>query len=122
LATSDRTIVIEKQPDGKMRVTSGSCDGEKVFLKDQVLETWNVVHPPFEWPHDDPSGTSPRGDCPAPQAPQTWPLRAPIVVTKDQLDQLEVRGYLDPDLCGNRVDEVDAIEAFLSDSLVKESV
>jgi hypothetical protein len=27
-----------KQPDGKMRVTSGSWDGEKVFLKDQVIE------------------------------------------------------------------------------------
>jgi hypothetical protein len=46
----------------------------------------------------------------------------PIIVTKDQLDQLEVRGYLDPDLRGNRIDEVDAIVAFLSDSLVKESV
>jgi hypothetical protein len=33
-------------------------------------------------------------------------------VRKRQLDQLEVRGYLDPDLRGNRVDEVDAIEAF----------
>jgi hypothetical protein len=43
LATSDRTtIVIEKQPDGKMRVASGSWDGEKVFLKDQVHE---VRHP-----------------------------------------------------------------------------
>jgi hypothetical protein len=39
LATSDKTtIVIEKQPDGKMRVTSGSWDGEKIFLRDQVLE------------------------------------------------------------------------------------
>jgi hypothetical protein len=39
LATSDKaTIVIEKQPDGKMRVTSGSWDGEKVLLKDQVLK------------------------------------------------------------------------------------
>ena len=39
LATSDKTtIVIEKQPDSKMRVTSGSWDGERVFLKDQVLE------------------------------------------------------------------------------------
>ena len=43
LATSDKaTIVIERQPDGKMRVTSGSCDGEKVFLPDQVLEVRNV--------------------------------------------------------------------------------
>jgi hypothetical protein len=39
LATSDKaTIVIERQPDGKMRVTSGSWDGEKVILPDQVLE------------------------------------------------------------------------------------
>jgi hypothetical protein len=39
LATSEKaTIVIERQPDGKMRVTSGSWDGEKVILKDQVLE------------------------------------------------------------------------------------
>jgi hypothetical protein len=44
LATSDKTtIVIEKQPDGKMRVTSGSWDGEKVFLKDQVLEVRHAV-------------------------------------------------------------------------------
>jgi len=39
LATSDKTtIVIEKQPDGKMRITSGSWNGEKIFLKDQVIE------------------------------------------------------------------------------------
>jgi hypothetical protein len=38
LATSDKaTIVIERQLDGKMRVTSGSWDGEKVVLRDQVL-------------------------------------------------------------------------------------
>ena len=43
LATSDKaTIVIERQPDGKMRVTSGSWDGEKVFFPDQVLEVRNV--------------------------------------------------------------------------------
>ena len=43
LATSDKvTIVIERQPDGKMRVTSGSWDGEKVILRDQVLEVRNV--------------------------------------------------------------------------------
>jgi hypothetical protein len=39
--TSDKTtivIVIEKQPDGKMRITSGSWNGEKIFLKDQVIE------------------------------------------------------------------------------------
>jgi hypothetical protein len=39
LATSDRiTIVIGRQPDDKMRVTSASWDGEKVFQRDQVLE------------------------------------------------------------------------------------
>jgi hypothetical protein len=39
LATSDRiTIVIERQADGKMRITSSSWDGEKVFSRDQVLE------------------------------------------------------------------------------------
>jgi hypothetical protein len=38
-ATSDRTtIVIEKQPDGKIRVTSASWEGEKIFLRDQVIE------------------------------------------------------------------------------------
>jgi hypothetical protein len=43
LATSDKaTIVIERQSDGKMRVTSGSWDGEKVILHDQVLEVRNV--------------------------------------------------------------------------------
>jgi hypothetical protein len=44
LATSDDkvTVVIERQPDGKMRVTSGSWDGEKVILRDQVLEVRNV--------------------------------------------------------------------------------
>jgi hypothetical protein len=40
LATSDKTtIVIERQPDGKMRVTSNSWGDEaKVFMRDQVLE------------------------------------------------------------------------------------
>jgi hypothetical protein len=37
-----RVIVIERQPDGKMPVTSGSWDGEKVILRDQVLEVRNV--------------------------------------------------------------------------------
>jgi hypothetical protein len=41
----------------------------------------------------------------------------PVLVTKDQLDQLEVRGYLDPDRRGERVDECDAIETFLTDAL-----
>ena len=35
LATPDRlTIVIERQPGGKMRVTSASWDGRKVLLRD----------------------------------------------------------------------------------------
>jgi hypothetical protein len=43
LATSDKaSIVIERQTDGKMRVTSGSWDGEKVILRDQVLEVRKV--------------------------------------------------------------------------------
>ena len=43
----------------------------------------------------------------------------PIIVTKDQLNQLEVRGYLDPDRRGERIDECDAIEMFLKDELAK---
>jgi hypothetical protein len=43
LTTSDKVaIVVERQSDGKMRVTSGSWDGEKVILRDQVLEVRNV--------------------------------------------------------------------------------
>jgi hypothetical protein len=43
LATSDKTtIVVERQSDGKMRVTSGSWVGEKVILRDQVLEARKV--------------------------------------------------------------------------------
>jgi hypothetical protein len=41
----------------------------------------------------------------------------PIIVTKDQLDRLEERGYLDPGLRGNCVDECEAIAAFLIESL-----
>jgi hypothetical protein len=38
LATSEKTtLVCERQPDGKIRVTSGSWDHEKVILPDQVL-------------------------------------------------------------------------------------
>jgi hypothetical protein len=41
--TSDKaTIVIERLTRGKMRVTSGSWDGVKVILRDQVLEVRNV--------------------------------------------------------------------------------
>jgi hypothetical protein len=43
--------------------------------------------------------------------------RRSIDVTDAQLDALEVRGYLDPDRCGDRTDECDAIEMFLRDSL-----
>jgi hypothetical protein len=43
----------------------------------------------------------------------------PIIVTKDQLDQLEVRGYLGPDRGGDRADEAEAIGNFLTDSLAK---
>jgi hypothetical protein len=42
-----------------------------------------------------------------------------ILVGKTQLDQLEVRGYLDPDRRGDRADECDAIENFLTESLAK---
>jgi hypothetical protein len=45
----------------------------------------------------------------------------PITVTKVQLDQLEVRGYLEPDRRGERADECHAIESFLTDSLAKSS-
>jgi len=42
-----------------------------------------------------------------------------IIVTKAQLDELELRGYLDPDHRGNRLDESEAIETFLIDALTK---
>jgi hypothetical protein len=41
----------------------------------------------------------------------------PILVTEHQLDQLEVRGYLDPNRRGDRLDESDAIQAYLVASL-----
>ena len=40
--TEKSTTIIKRQPGGKMRVTSGSWDGEKVFFRDQVLEVRNV--------------------------------------------------------------------------------
>ena len=40
-------------------------------------------------------------------------------MTKGQLDELEVRGYLDPNNRGDRADECEAIETFLMDSLHK---
>jgi hypothetical protein len=43
LATTDKsTVVVERAPEGKIRVTSGSWEGEKVVLKDQVLEIRKV--------------------------------------------------------------------------------
>jgi hypothetical protein len=46
LATSDNaTIVIERQPDGKMRVTSGSWDGENVTFT-YVMELSPQFRPP----------------------------------------------------------------------------
>jgi len=68
LATSDDkvTVVIKRQPDGKMRVTSGSWDGEKVILRDQVRNVDGRLHVarkerrPDEWDPpiepDDPYG------------------------------------------------------------------
>ena len=46
-------------------------------------------------------------------------LWRPILVTKSQLDQLEERGYLDPNRRGERLNECDAIEMFLADALPK---
>ena len=43
LAVSDKaSLIFESQMDGKIRVTSGSWDGEKVILRDQVLEVRKV--------------------------------------------------------------------------------
>jgi hypothetical protein len=51
---------------------------------------------------------------------QSWGLhRRSIDVTDAQLDALEVRGYLDPDRRGDRNEERDAIELFLTDWLHK---
>jgi hypothetical protein len=41
----------------------------------------------------------------------------PIIVTKDQLDQLEEHGHQNPGDRGNRADECEAIATFLTDSL-----
>jgi hypothetical protein len=50
---------------------------------------------------------------------QSWGIhRRSIDVTEAWLDQLEKRGYLDPDRRGDRNDECDAIEMFLTDSLL----
>ena len=43
LATTEKgTIVIERAPEGKILVTSGSWDGEKVILRDQALAAEHV--------------------------------------------------------------------------------
>jgi hypothetical protein len=43
LATTEKTtIAIAREVGGKIRVTSGSWEGEKVILKDQALEVRNV--------------------------------------------------------------------------------
>jgi hypothetical protein len=43
LATTEKTtIAIAREEGGKIRVTSGSWDREKVILKGQVLEVRNV--------------------------------------------------------------------------------
>jgi hypothetical protein len=44
-----------------------------------------------------------------------------LLVSRTQLDKLEERGYLDPDRRGERADECDAIEMFLTDWLAKSS-
>jgi hypothetical protein len=47
LATSDKaTIVVERQPDGKMRVTSGSWDGEKVIFARSGARSAKCRRPP----------------------------------------------------------------------------
>jgi len=46
LATSDKvTLVVQRQPEGKMRVTSSSWEHEKVLFRDQVLEVRCVEGP-----------------------------------------------------------------------------
>jgi hypothetical protein len=43
LAVTDKaTLVVAQQPDGKIRVTSGSWDGKNVILRDRVLEVRNA--------------------------------------------------------------------------------
>jgi hypothetical protein len=154
LATSEKTtIVFAREQDGKMRVTSGSWDGEKVIQKGEVLEVRNVdgrlhvarkVRKPDEWDpptiHTDQgspspmtlsSRTGPSSMMPVKPAERPrWRRNAmayrkrrrhglflrPIRVTREQLDSLEVMGYLDPDCRGRRADEVDAIERYFSDT------
>jgi hypothetical protein len=43
LATTEKTtLALAREEGGKIRVTSGSWEGEKVILKGQVLEVRNV--------------------------------------------------------------------------------
>ncbi len=43
LATTEKsTLVVARELDGKMRVTSGSWEREKVFARSEVLEIRNV--------------------------------------------------------------------------------
>jgi hypothetical protein len=43
LATTERTmLVVARETDGEMRVTSGPWEGEKVFARGEVLEVRNV--------------------------------------------------------------------------------
>jgi hypothetical protein len=45
--------------------------------------------------------------------------RLVVLLSSAQLDVLEEKGYLDPDLRGDRADESEAVEAFLTESLAK---
>jgi hypothetical protein len=147
LATSEKTtIVLQREVGGKIRVTSGSWDGEKVILKGEVLEVRNVdgrlhvarkARKPDEWdppiePYDPYEPGQPvTGDAIIEDPPVTLtPIKSPgaerarryrkrrrhglywrpIRVTREQLDRLEIKGYLDPDRRGDAADEIDAIE------------
>ena len=46
-------------------------------------------------------------------------VRLAVELSRNQLDALEERGYLDPFDRGNRADECEAIERFLADSLAR---
>jgi len=47
----------------------------------------------------------------------TGSFGARSMFTKAQLDALEVKGYLDPDLRGQVADEAEAVELFLTHAL-----
>jgi hypothetical protein len=44
--------------------------------------------------------------------------RLAVLLTSAQIDALEEKGYLDPDQRGERADEAEAVETFLTDFLV----